>query len=90
MRTIYKYPIAVVDQQTLRLPAEAEILCVQMQGEQPCIWALVTPNATTKDRDIRVYGTGHRMPDETASHRYIGTIQMAAGSLVFHVFEAGL
>jgi hypothetical protein len=41
MKTIWKFPIATVDQQSLPIPAGAEMLCVQVQHGEPCIWALV-------------------------------------------------
>lgn len=91
MATIYKYPLAIVDQQTVRLPFGAQILCAQAQGDSMCLWAMVNPHVgEDQDRDIRVHGTGHPLPDDATSYRYIGTVQLRSGSLVFHVFEAGV
>lgn len=87
MKTIYKYPIKVTDEQTLKLPVNAKILTVQTQNDTPCIWALVdTSEAQTENVDIRVYGTGHTINDSD-NLDYIGTFQMHGGSLVFHVFR---
>jgi len=36
-------------------------------------------------RDFRWYGTGHPVKDNPG--RYIGTVQMLDGKLVFHLFE---
>jgi hypothetical protein len=83
---IYKWALEVVDQQTLALPAGAQILCVQVQYERPCIWALVDPSAGLEPRALLMYGTGHPVSDQAG--RYIGTYQLDRGGLVFHVFEA--
>lgn len=88
-RTIYKYDLEVTDEQVLELPANAEILTVQMQHDAPKLWAIVDVpqrSATVQNRRIAIYGTGHAM-NQSASHRYIATFQMRDGSLVFHVFE---
>lgn len=83
---IYKYPIQITDRQIVEMPKQAEILCVQVQREVPCLWALVNLDGVMAKRTILVYGTGHPVPDST-QQKYIGTIQLNGGSLVFHVFE---
>lgn len=87
MKTIYKYAIDVTDEQIVKLPANARILTVQVQGGTPCIWALVDTNEVLiEDVTIRVHGTGHPI-DDSDNLDYIGTFQMHGGSLVFHVFR---
>lgn len=66
------------------MPLDSHILCVQVQGGTPCLWARVDPNAPSVARRILVFGTGHSIeghPD------YIGTYQLSGGSLIFHVYE---
>ncbi len=85
-KTIYKYPLVVTDFQTVSLPVDAEILTVQTQGGNPCMWALVDPTQTEKEgRNIAIFGTGH--PVNCDVIRYISTFQLYDGELVFHVFE---
>lgn len=85
-RAIYKYPFNVSDRFTILMPSDAQILDVQVQGEQPCIWALVTPGAEPEERTFRVIGTGHPYPDEPEmTHR--GTFQLLGGAFVGHLFE---
>ena len=87
---IYKYSLALLEHQTLMLPVGAQILTVQVQhGQEPCLWALVNPDAPTQPRSIWMYGTGHPIYGSMADKRYIGTIQLnQIGSLVFHFFES--
>lgn len=49
------------------------------------MWAEVDPSLPQVLRRFSVYGTGHRMPDD--SGRYIGSIMLQNGDLVFHVYE---
>jgi len=86
MKTIYKYPLAITDEQIITMPFEARILTVQVQDGVPCLWALVEPDWKPEPRRILTFGTGHPIPDGTAG-RHVGTYQVQGGSLVFHVFE---
>jgi len=84
MKTIYKYPLEVIDSQEVELPVTAVVLSVQVQNGKPFLWALVDTTFDTEKRIIHIYGTGH--PIEKV-HRYVNTFQMMNGQLVFHVFQ---
>lgn len=86
MRTIWKFPLEVTDEQRVEMPEAAEILCVQVQGGVPCIWARVIPDAMKKKRTIAIYGTGHPMKVRQCD-TYVGTFQLQGGALVFHVYS---
>ncbi|MGL5912788.1 MAG: DUF7352 domain-containing protein [Bacteroidales bacterium] len=87
MKTIYKYPIEVTNEQTIKLPKGAKILTIQTQRETPCIWAMIDKTEQeTEEVELRVHGTGHDVPD-SETLRYIGTFQLHGGSLVFHTFR---
>lgn len=82
-KTIWKFPLAITDEQTIEMPHGASILRVDMQSDQCCLWALVRPSNPKEGRAIQIYGTGRQMPDLPGV--YHGTF-MTRG-LVFHVFE---
>lgn len=86
MKTIWKYQLEITDQATLLMPQGAQILCVQVQRNEVCLWALVEPDNNNEPRDIRIYGTGHPVED-AQQLTYVGTFQLHDGALVFHVFE---
>ena len=87
-QTIWKYKLEVTDGQNIIMPKGAEILTVQMQDENPCLWALVDPTADTEIRFIEIFGTGNPiLSDMGVSREYISTFQMLGGKLVFHAFE---
>lgn len=85
-KVIWKYPIKVEAQQSIEMPIGAEILCVQMQGEQPCLWAKVSPDGWPRAKTIVIHPTGHEFEDYAG--RYIGTFQMQGGMYIWHVYEA--
>lgn len=84
-RAIWKFKLTTDGVQQVSMPEGSVILCVQTQGGCPCIWATVNPDAQQVKRTFEIFGTGHPMPEATRT--YIGTYQMLAGSLVFHLFE---
>ena len=74
MQTIYKYTIEVTDDQKIEMPKGAQILTVQVQGNEVCLWALVDPDLKKELRHIEVFGTGHNVSDDERT--YIGTFQL--------------
>jgi len=85
MKRIFKYILHTSVQSSFQMPADAKVLCVQMQYDCPCIWAMVDDSAPTVERTFTVYGTGHPMSEDPG--QYVGTFQMHGGELIFHVFE---
>lgn len=86
MTTIHKYPITIYDYIQLLMPKGAEVLCVQVQHEQPCIWAKVDTEQENEIRNFALRGTGHAFMG--GEQKYIGSFQMQGGLLVFHLFES--
>lgn len=84
MSAVWKFVIA--DPETpVRMPEGAEVLHVAEQHGQVCLWALVDPAAMPMDRRFVIVGTGHPLPEHRG--RFIGTVLLAGGGLVFHVWE---
>ncbi len=84
---IWKYQIPVKDEFKIEMPSGAQVLTVDTQSNQPCIWVMVDPNALEEFRPFRLVGTGHPCNDVSAD-QYIGTFQVSGGALVFHLFDA--
>lgn len=85
MLKIYKYPLIPNDIIKIKLPKGAIILTAQSQFDVPCIWALVNPNIETEERLFKIIGTGYDISESNLI--YIDTIQISAGTLIFHIFE---
>lgn len=85
MKTVWKTVLELgPDEQTIYLPTGSELLTVQNQGRDLCLWARVDPEAANSAFKIRIAGTGHPIADDVGD--YISTFQHAGGALVFHVF----
>ena len=82
--TIWKFPFEIAGRIEIAMPEGSRVLAVQMQGENPTLWALVNPRCAIQSRFFRIYGTGHGIPEPPGN--YIGTVQDARG-LVWHVFN---
>lgn len=85
-KTIWKFPFGVADSQVVMLPKGAKILSAGVQNETPVLWAMVDPEAEKVPRTILLRGTGHPAR-EAVDARFIDTIFMVGGAIVFHVFE---
>ena len=89
-KAIWKFKLETEGYQTIQMPEGAEILVLQVQFEEPCLWALVDPSDDVIEvgRHIEIIGTGNPMTElEHGHHKYIGTYQQYQGQLVLHVFE---
>lgn len=85
MKTIFKYIMPVSDSPHLAMHSDMEILSVQSQRDEICIWALVDPKSPVAGFDFRIVGTGHPFED-FESYDYVSTVQTNGGHFVWHVF----
>jgi hypothetical protein len=99
LTAIWKYPLKMVDLQTVEMPRGAIPLSVALQPspdykDQPshddvCLWALVDPTADKVERQIGILGTGHEASQGALEgSRFVGTVLQFNGRLVLHVFVA--
>jgi hypothetical protein len=90
VESIFKYQLEVTDEQTIELPIGAKVLSVGNQREFVFMWALVNTGShcNTEKRIFVIKGTGHSIEDgDLDGARFIGTVMLMGGSLIFHVFE---
>jgi hypothetical protein len=83
MKTIYKYPIEITDEQTVSMPMGAQILSAQMQGTQLCIWTLVEVGNVNCNRRVRIFGTGNTVKLD-GNWKFVDSVQERI--FVWHVF----
>ena len=97
MDTIYKYPLQLVDHQTVMLPAGAEILSAQMVPphlvgqfleEDVWFWAKVEPAREVVPYTFYILGTGHPYDPKKKDYTFLETIRMdmANTAMFFHIF----
>lgn len=83
MKTIYKYPLALIDDQEIMMPGKPTLFKVGLDpAGELCVWALVEPTHVQKPQRFFVVGTGHSVP--CAAYIWVGTVQQ--GSFMWHVF----
>jgi hypothetical protein len=70
---------------TISMPVGAEILSVAVQNNQPCVWAMVDPDAPRENRSFKTVPTGADF--DTRSLKYVGSFHDEEGWMVFHLFE---
>ena len=85
MKTIFKYYLPVSVPFTLAMPQGATILVAQNQAEAVVIWAEVDPELPLESRTFVTAMTGQPLP--RGKKQFLGTVQLAGGALVFHVYE---
>lgn len=85
-KVVYKYKLQITKViQEVVLPLGAQILCIKMQNDELCMWALVDPDQTYNEVvKIRCAGTGHEITEDV---EYIDTVVLLDGELVFHFFK---
>ena len=88
MKAIYKYPlVSEVEQQQIHLRKGSEILSVMEQRGDIVLYARVDPASSLPEQRVTVwiYTTGSALycPGEA---RFLGTVSLRGGGLVYHVF----
>lgn len=84
MKTVYKYQLELVDDQTIKLPVGFEILSIQDQRGKIEMWCLVDDLALKLDFKFKIVGTGHPIHFDKSEWRHYSTVQK--GELVWHIF----
>lgn len=87
-QSIFKYPLPLADHFSVEIPAGSSILTVQIQGDVPCLWAIVDKDAPMRTRRFAIYGTGWELPPDEFQGEYVATVQAELG-LVWHIFDLG-
>jgi len=87
MKTIWKYPVLIMDEIWVYMPMGAEILDVQEQQGNICLWALVDTDKPLVKRKFRVFGTGKPvdLDYDELTWEFIATVQNK--HVVWHIFE---
>ncbi len=86
---VWKFPLSPLGVSKITMPRSARILTAQAQGDAAVsLWAMVeTEEVITETRTIVILMTGQRTPVDPDGLRYISTLQIDNGTLVYHVFE---
>lgn len=87
MKTVYKFELRFVEEQTIELYQDYYCLGVAEQDGTLCLWALVDTETPRVHMKIRIFGTGH--PFQEGDNEYLihlGSVVMRNG-FVWHAFQ---
>ena len=93
MRSIYKYDIVNTSNGIIEGPI-TKLLTAQIQHGTIVVWAEVDTEAPNRKFEVFPLGTGWPLDPPAGkecildTHTYLSTVQMAGGSLIFHVYYA--
>jgi len=88
MNVIYKYQLPILEKFTLDLPKDADILRVDVIEGKPYLWALVTKDVPTTERNFEMYKTGQDIETYKNYLHYLGNLKLFVGQeLCLYVFE---
>lgn len=85
MSAIWKYTLTLAGIQSIDMPKGARIVHVESQFEQPCVWAIVDPNAEKEAREFGILTTGLSFNEAECS--YLGSFLLRNGAFVGHLVE---
>ena len=85
-RTIWKTPLEITDEQVIEIPEDYQILDIQVQKDQVCMWYICDDRNPKRKVTIICHGTGHPLNHWENKLHHIGTVQVYNGTLVFHYF----
>ena len=95
MRSIYKYDVVEAKNGIIEGPI-TKLLTAQVQHGSIKVWAEVDTTAENVKYQIIPIGTGWPLDPPVGeqcvldTHKYLGTVQLAGGNLVFHVYAKEL
>lgn len=87
MITIHKFPLEALDDQFIRIGGLIEVLSVESQREEIVLYVLRHDDIEDeRGVSIRIVGTGHPMRKDDLEYKFLGTVKLLEGDLMFHVF----
>lgn len=78
MHKIYKYPLAILEKQVVKLPVGAKIIRVEDMEGLPFCWAIVdtNPEYPTENRYLCCYKTGMEIDRDINDLEYLGLVRL--------------
>jgi len=94
MKTVWKFPCNLDEvndnnQIVFNMPAGAKVISTEVQHGIVVIWAVIDDQVPeVQRRRFEFVGTGAPLlQSETKEYRFVGTVMLISGNLVWHVFE---
>lgn len=85
MKSIYQYPLYVVDEQMVALTENAEPLSIEERDNRPVLFALCDPTMPVRHKKLWLLGTGHEC-QQPGERKFLGTVKLHGDALIYHAF----
>lgn len=85
MRKIIKYALPIQRKFTIHLPRDAELLTVDVEHGNPCLWAIVEEDEPWEPHVLLMVKTGESIAEPITLAQHVGTFTRDETTL--HVFE---
>lgn len=91
MKTIHKFQLKVADFQVVEIKGLTRVLSVEEQYNEIVLYATVdTEKKEIHKLKVEMRGTGHDLGEiQNKNSRFINTVKLQEGRLMFHVFVWG-
>ena len=80
---ILKYPLQIVDSQTLLIPHHSDARLLAVQDGVLCLWLEVRDDWAKRPHTLRLVGTGHDISD-LMNYEHVGSVVMPP--FVWHAY----
>jgi hypothetical protein len=88
MLTIYKYPLHGPGELTnITIPADADLIHFDIQGDTFCIWAAVNTANIDVQRTYAIVGTGWDLSDLAKDYRIVFLKSVLSRGFVWHLLQ---
>lgn len=90
MFEIWKFPLSITDEQTIKVPQKAKFLSLIEQYDLPTLYFLVRIDDSPlfQEVSLSIRGTGQPLTEQFLSQaHFLGTISTYRGKLIWHVFS---
>jgi len=85
VKRIFKYEIDLVERQVIEIPSKT-ILSVKEQNGAIVSYAIADSDIEPTKYEFLISGTGHSITFEVEDYKFLDTVKMNNGSLMFHIF----
>ncbi len=86
MRKIFKYPLEIIDYQTVEIKSPAILLSVVGIDNDIVMYAMVDDLEYGIPVDVMIVGTGHSIKDDIDDYKFLGTVNLVNKREIWHVF----
>jgi hypothetical protein len=82
MRTVWKFPLEITDQQVIEVHGIPRVVLVAIQNGTPCIWMEMDTDERKVPMRLYIVGTGHSVPPFTQH-----VVSFLDGRFVWHIYS---